>query len=142
MMQVSMYEDMLESPTKLHSFRCRKGQGVSVNAKEGVINNCLRPALTLGDNTNGADAKVGKVLDSGIGEDHPLAFSDHVAEFSGQEVCMQVATMFPEIVVVSSGWVGNSLDVGREISWGAIAAYHLVPPMYLKQSSGCISMIT
>jgi hypothetical protein len=91
--RVSMYDildDTLEGPTKLHSFRCRKGQGVSVNAKEGVVNNCPGPALTLGDNTNGADAKVGKVLDSGIGEDHPLAFSDHVAEFSGQEVGMQV----------------------------------------------------
>jgi hypothetical protein len=91
--RVSMYDildDTLEGPTKLHGFWCRKGQGVSVNTEESVIHNCPRSPFTLGDNTNWADAKVGKVLDSGIGEDHPLSFLDHVAEFSGEEIGMQV----------------------------------------------------
>jgi hypothetical protein len=91
--RVSMYDildDALEGPTKLHGFRCRKGQGVSVNTKESVIHNCPRSPFTLGDNTNWADAKVGKVLDSGVGEDHPLSFLDHVAEFRGEKVGMQV----------------------------------------------------
>jgi hypothetical protein len=72
-----LLEEAGEAASKLHGLRRSQSNCLLVDVRVAVVDNGTGPALILGDNANGGEAQGSKVADIRIGEDHPLAPSNH-----------------------------------------------------------------
>lgn len=97
---------------KLHGVQRCQWDSVPIDAVVAVVNNCSRASVALWDDTQGTDAKVGKIAHLGIWQHHPLALVCHVRHL-----------FLEELAKFKSGFVWTALHgciaPGGAPSWGA-----------------------
>jgi hypothetical protein len=85
-----MFKDAPQGPTKLHAFSRGNSNGVLIDPKVCVITNGSRAPVPLGENSQGAESKVGIVHHQAGGKEDPLALVDHVHKLFPKERDMLV----------------------------------------------------
>jgi hypothetical protein len=165
-------DDLLEeagkTAAKLHGLRGGQPNCLLVDMRVAVVNDGSGPALVLRDNADGGETQGSEMADVGVGEDHPLAASNHarhlvieiVREFKGgfmRSSCHGgifaceaplggrdlawdpvVAHVFEE----AGCRVGESADVVREVCWGSETVNRVVPAMSPEEGGSLIDVRT
>jgi hypothetical protein len=85
-----MLKDALQGPTEFHALSRGDSDGVLIHPKIRVITNGARAPVPLGDNSQGADSKVGVVHHQAGWKEVPLTLVDHVHKLRSKERYMLV----------------------------------------------------